>query len=224
MLEKENEMPLSVTEEKTSKGFKNIFQIFNKGAQKQDEGQESLDLDWLATAPYKRIEKSKEAELILADDSVIQFVRIEGTGASSVSLEEQSLIIRYFYTFLSKNKEHFFTEITQFPVNTQPQRNHLQKRLNKLKRVKETDERKILQLEIIKAAQEAKLQRFRQLEENLTNSEYIGWFYAPSKKEMSKLIRRFSQMAADYRMQLSPLTRKEKEQILYQLNNPNTKL
>lgn len=219
----EKVMPLNTTEASQITGLKKVFQIFNRGAQKNNT-EEKLDLDWLSTTPYKRIEKSREAELILVDDSVIQFVRIEGTGASSVSLEEQNLIIRYFYTFLSKNKEHFFTEITQFPVNTQSQRNHIQKRLNKLKRVKETDERKLVQLEIIKSAQEARLQRFVQLEENLTNSEYIGWFYAPSKKEMTKLIRRFSQMAGDYRMQLSPLTRKEKEQILYQLNNPNTKL
>lgn len=220
-----NKMPLNVADKEQSGGAKNIFQIFKKGAKSSGNSEEGkLDLEWLATTPYKRLEHSREAELILSDDSVIQFVRIEGTGASSVSLEEQAQIIRYFYTFLSKNKEHFFTEVTQFPVNTQAQRNHIQKRLNKLKRLKETDERKLLQLEILKAAQEEKLKRFIQLEENLTNSEYIGWFYAPSKKEMTKLIRRFSQMAANYRMQLSPLTRKEKEQILYQLNNPNTKL
>lgn len=217
-------MPLSTTTAEPTQGFQKFFSIFKKGRQREGEIKEKLDLDWLATTPYKRIEHSRESELILTDDSVIQFVRIEGTGASSVSLEEQTQIIQYFYTFLSKNKEHFFTEITQFPVNTQSQRNHLQRRLNKLSRIKETNERKILQLEIIKAALEAKIQRFTELEENLTNSEYIGWFYAPSKKEMTKLIRRFSQMAAEYRMQLSPLTRKEKEQILYQLNNPNTKL
>lgn len=217
-------MPLSTTTVEPTQGFQKFFSIFKKGRQKEGGIKEKLDLDWLETTPYKRIEHSRESELILTDDSVIQFVRIEGTGASSVSLEEQTQIIQYFYTFLSKNKEHFFTEITQFPVNTQSQRNHLQRRLNKLSRIKETDERKILQLEIIKAALEAKIQRFTELEENLTNSEYIGWFYAPSKKEMTKLIRRFSQMAAEYRMQLSPLTRKEKEQILYQLNNPNTKL
>lgn len=216
-------MPLYTQEPKAekNKNFKTLFQFFQKDG---PETKENIDLDWLATTPYKRIERSKEAELILADDSVLQFVRIEGTGASSVSLEEQTLIIQYFYSFLSKNKDHFFTEITQFPVNTQRQRQHLQKRLEKLKRLKVHDERQLLQLEILKTAQEAKLERLRQLEENLTNSEYIGWFYASSKKEMSKMLRQFSQMAVKYRLHLSPLTRKEKEQLLYQLNNPNTKL
>ncbi|WP_407350365.1 hypothetical protein VNN41_09990 [Lactococcus garvieae] len=190
-----------------------------KGSEK-----EKLDLAALAQSPYKRLEHSREAELILADDSVIQFVRIEGTGASSVSLEEQDLIIRYFYTFLSKNKDHFFTEITQFPVNTAPQRNHLKSRLRKLQTSRPKTERQAKQLSLLEDKLRAKIKRFEALEEDLTNSEYIGWFYAENKKEMSKLVRRFAQMAATYRLSLSPLTRREKEQILFQLNNPNTKL
>jgi hypothetical protein len=206
----------------TRRGFPFLLKVFKRGA--PDVGREQLDLDWLAGAPYKRIERSQEAELILKDDSVLQFLRIEGTGASSVSLEEQALIIRYFYSFLSKNKDNFFVEVTQFPVNTSAQRRYLQKRLNKLSRLHEADERKAAQLDILCFTLESKIKRLEELETNLTNSEYIGWFYAPNKKEMSKMIRDFAQMASSYRLQVSPLSRREKEQLLFQLNNPNTKL
>ncbi|MEY8537354.1 hypothetical protein AALM99_02680 [Lactococcus muris] len=173
---------------------------------------------------YKRLNKTKEAELILVDDTVLQMFRIEGTGASSVSYEEQRMILSYFYTFLSKTNEHFTIETTKLPVSTASQVAHLRRKLRNLTSLKPTSERGHLQLEIKKNMIRAKIEKQKELEERLSNIEYLLFLYAETPRELHKKSKQLVSLARSYRFHLSMLNPKEKELVLFQLNNLNTKL
>ena len=190
----------------------------SKLSQKEDktvrkEKKENLT-NFLEQTFYKRLNKTKGAELVLVDDTELQIFRIEGTGASSVSYEEQRMILSYFYTFLSKTNEHFTIETTKLPVSTASQVVHLRQKLQILSSSKITSERGSLQLEI----------KQKDLEERLSNIEYLLFLYGESSKELHKKSEQLVSLARSYRFNLSMLTPKEKELVLFQLNNLNTKL
>jgi len=200
----------------------------SKLSQKEDkavhkEKKENLT-NFLEQTFYKRLNKTKGAELVLVDDTELQIFRIEGTGASSVSYEEQRMILSYFYTFLSKTNEHFTIETTKLPVSTAAQVVHLRQKLQILSSSKITSERGSLQLEIKKNMIRAKIEKQKDLEERLSNIEYLLFLYAESSKELHKKSEQLVSLARSYRFNLSMLTPKEKELVLFQLNNLNTKL
>lgn len=173
---------------------------------------------------YKRLNQTKEGELVLVDDSVIQLFRIEGTGASSVGYEEQRMILSYFYTFLSKTNEHPTIETTKLPVNTTSQVAHLRRKLQILASSKPTTERSRLQLEVKKNQLRKKIEKQKELEQILSNIEYLLYLYAENSKELRDKGKQLVDLAHSYRFNLSRLSSKEKELVLFQLNNPNTKL
>lgn len=189
----------------------------------QKEKKENLT-SFLEQTFYKRLNKTKEAELVLVDDTVLQIFRIEGTGASSVSYEEQRMILSYFYTFLSKTNEHFTIETTKLPVSTASQVTHLRQKLQVLAASKPTSERRNLQLEIKKNMIRAKIDKQKELEDRLSNIEYLLFLYAETFRDLHKKSEQLVGLARSYRFNLSMLTPKEKELVLFQLNNLNTKL
>ncbi|MEY8514917.1 hypothetical protein [Lactococcus taiwanensis] len=199
----------------------NLFPKEDKSVRKAK--QQNLS-NFLEQTFYKRLNKTKEAELVLLDDHVLQMFRIEGTGASSVGYEEQRLILSYFYTFLSKTNEHFTIETTKLPVTTVSQVAHLRRKLQKLSELKPSSEREILQLEIKKNMLRSKLEKQKTLENRLSNIEYLLYLYAETPKALREKCQQLVSLARSYRFNLSMLTPKEKEMVLFQLNNLNTKL
>lgn len=180
--------------------------------------------EWIEFSPYKRISESQEEEIVLKDNTCLQFLRIEGSGASSVSYEEQRTILSYFYTFLSKNTEHYTTEVTNVPLNLQRQIRYKERRLSALNRLSYTNTRQQMQLEILKIALQKKIKQFKMMEEKMTNIEYVLYLFADDAKTLKHSVEAFAQLARGYRFSVSRLTREEKETLLFQLNNMNTKL
>ncbi|CDG04738.1 hypothetical protein [Lactococcus lactis] len=70
----------------------------------------------------------------------------------------------------------------------------------------------------------AKIEKQKDLEERLSNIEYLLFLYGESSKELHKKSEQLVSLARSYRFNLSMLTPKEKELVLFQLNNLNTKL
>ena len=70
----------------------------------------------------------------------------------------------------------------------------------------------------------AKIEKQKDLEERLSNIEYLLFLYGESSKELHKKSEQLVSLARYYRFNLSMLTPKEKELVLFQLNNLNTKL
>lgn len=200
----------------------------SKLSQKEDktvrkEKKENLT-NFLEQTFYKRLNKTKTAELVLIDDTVIQMFRIEGTGASSVGYEEQRIILSYFYTFLSKNNEHLTIETTKLPVSTISQVSHLRKKLQILSQAHPTTERAQLQLEIKKDMLRKKIEKQKSLELLLSNIEYLLYLYGDTAKELREKSEQLVSLARSYRFNMQMLSPKEKELVLFQLNNLNTKL
>lgn len=224
--------PTKVSQPKTSKTFSFVGGLRKKDKSKKTKvnepilSKEQLKLlrEWIEMAPYKRIEKSLQEEIVLKDDTVMDFIRIEGSGASSASYEEQRIILSYFYTFLSKTKEHFTTEVTNVPLNLQVQIQYKNRRLNAALRENPTDSRRQLQLEMRKNILKNKIDRLKATEKEMTNIEYVVYLFADNPKELEQVTKSFMKLGQDYRMTLTRLSREEKEAILFQFNNMNTKL
>lgn len=196
----------------------------NKKRKKENKTDNHTLDEWIEISPYKRIEQSPDEEIVLRDDRVLQLLRIEGTGASAVSYEELQLIINRFYTFISKNNANYSIEVTNVPLNLQKQIRYKKKRLAALERSHPQNEREEAQLKITRMILENKIKKFRKMETELTNTEYVLYLFDEDARQLSVNTQSFIHLAQAYRFNIKRLSRVEKETILFQLNNMNTKL
>jgi hypothetical protein len=148
---------------------------------------------------------------IITKTGYMNIFQVTGKDINAFSASESTMHIEEFIKFLQIYEDDIKVMIMNFPVNTNIQKN------NVMRKLKQTDN------EIFKKILNQKLQELADLEINRSNREFYIEVFSKTKQE--EIEKRLNITRYNSRLFLiNELAFDKKMQILFKLNNQNTKL
>lgn len=174
----------------------------------------------------KAIIDNRQAYLQLIDYGYLQLMEIPGKDLGSLSYNEIRRTIDNFEKWLTDFNTDIQIETTTLPTDTTTQmmdlRHHLS--LVRQERAKYLPEsRRYLQLLDRETILKSELQVEESIQQEIYNTEFILWLFAPTTTELDDLVRK-AKLYGNNDFVPREITRTKKEQIIKQFNNMNEKV
>lgn len=178
--------------------------------------------NWLS---YKGLTQDSHAYLKLIDGTFAEIMAVEGIGLSQLPDSQVSSVTEGFTNFWRHYLEDVTIVTTPFPATTTTQQLYWFKKMETAASAARqvTDER---QKRVWLARQRYSADRIKTakaVEEQLQNQEYMMVFFGPSINELQNLVDTAKQFAGTY-LQLTTMTPKRKELMVFRINNMNVKV
>lgn len=174
----------------------------------------------------KAIIDNRQSYIQLVDYGYLQLMEIPGKDLGSLSYNEIRRTIDNFEKWLTDFNTDIQIETTTLPTNTDTQMMDLRHHLSLVRQEKATllpDSRRYLQLLDRERLLRQELQVEESIQQEVYNTEFILWLFAPTTTELDDLVRKAKSYGNnDFVPQ--DITRIKKEQILKQFNNMNEKV
>ncbi|MBF0786937.1 hypothetical protein IR123_03320 [Streptococcus sp. 19428wC2_LYSM12] len=174
----------------------------------------------------KSIIDNRQAYIQLVDYGYLQLMEIPGKDLGSLSYNEIRRTIDNFEKWLTDFNTDIQIETTTLPTNTDTQIMDLRHHLSLVRQEKAKllpDSRRYLQLLDRERILRQELQVEESIQQEIYNTEFILWLFAPTTSELDDLVRKAKSYGNnDFVPQ--DITRIKKEQILKQFNNMNEKV
>lgn len=195
--------------------------------EKKKDSQEYFDLhSCVELLDVKAIIDNRQAYIQLVDYGYLQLMEIPGKDLGSLSYNEIRRTIENFEKWLTDFNTDIQIETTTLPTNTDTQMMDLRHHLSQVRQEKAKllpDSRRYLQL----ADRERILIDILQVEESIQqeiyNTEFILWLFAPTTTELDELVRK-AKSYGNNDFVPREISRIKKEQIIKQFNNMNEKV
>lgn len=174
----------------------------------------------------KSIIDNRQAYIQLVDYGYLQLMEIPGKDLGSLSYNEIRRTIDNFEKWLTDFNTDIQIETTTLPTNTDTQMMDLRHHLSLVRQEKAKllpDSRRYLQLHDREMILINELQVEESIQQEIYNTEFILWLFAPTMSELDDLVRKAKSYGNnDFVPQ--EITRIKKEQIIKQFNNMNEKV
>ena len=174
----------------------------------------------------KSIIDNRQAYIQLVDYGYLQLMEIPGKDLGSLSYNEIRRTIDNFEKWLTDFNTDIQIETTTLPTNTDTQMMDLRHHLSLVRQEKAKllpDSRRYLQLHDREMILINELQVEESIQQEIYNTEFILWLFAPTTSELDDLVRKAKSYGNnDFVPQ--EITRIKKEQIMKQFNNMNEKV
>ncbi|MDO4667065.1 MAG: hypothetical protein Q4A90_04425 [Streptococcus sp.] len=210
----------------TQPKFHEKRQLGRKQASKNGN-QEYFDLhSCVELLDVKSIIDNRQAYIQLVDYGYLQLMEIPGKDLGSLSYNEIRRTIDNFEKWLTDFNTDIQIETTTLPTNTDTQMMDLRHHLSLVRQEKAKllpDSRRYLQLLDREMILRQELQVEESIQQEIYNTEFILWLFAPTTSELDDLVRKAKSYGNnDFVPQ--DITRIKKEQIIKQFNNMNEKV
>lgn len=153
----------------------------------------------------------REDGILITKDGFIEIYQIASKDIYALNDEEARIHMYYFTRFLRSYIDDIKLVCMNFPVNTYKQQKYIKKKIN------ETDN------ELYKQFLNQKLLEFEFLENHRSNKEYFIMIFIKKEKDINEKISSIKR-SQNIAMKFKEIDKEKKTQILFKLNNPNTKL
>lgn len=174
----------------------------------------------------KAIIDNRQGYIQLVDYGYLQLMEIPGKDLGSLSYNEIRRTIDNFEKWLTDFNTDIQIETTTLPTNTDTQMMDLRHHLSLVRQEKAKllpDSRRYLQLLDRERILRQELQVEESIQQEIYNTEFILWLFAPTTSELDDLVRKAKSYGNnDFVPQ--DITRIKKEQIIKQFNNMNEKV
>ena len=174
----------------------------------------------------KSIIDNRQGYIQLVDYGYLQLMEIPGKDLGSLSYNEIRRTIDNFEKWLTDFNTDIQIETTTLPTNTDTQMMDLRHHLSLVRQEKAKllpDSRRYLQLLDREKILLNELQVEESIQQEIYNTEFILWLFAPTTTELDDLVRKAKSYGNnDFVPQ--EITRIKKEQIMKQFNNMNEKV
>ena len=195
--------------------------------QEKKQSQEYFDLhSCVELLDVKSIINNHQAYIQLVDYGYLQLMEIPGKDLGSLSYNEIRRTIDNFEKWLTDFNTDIQIETTTLPTNTDTQMMDLRHHLSLVRQEKAKllpDSRRYLQLHDREMILINELQVEESIQQEIYNTEFILWLFAPTTSELDDLVRKAKSYGNnDFVPQ--EITRIKKEQIIKQFNNMNEKV
>ncbi|HEO8394874.1 TPA: hypothetical protein VBX43_000923 [Streptococcus agalactiae] len=174
----------------------------------------------------KAIIDNRQAYIQLVDYGYLQLMEIPGKDLGSLSDNEIRRTIDNFEKWLTDFNTDIQIETTTLPTNTDTQMMDLRHHLSLVRQEKAKllpDSRRYMQLLDRERILRQELQVEESIQQEIYNTEFILWLFAPTTTELDELVRKAKSYGNnDFVPQ--EITRVKKEQIIKQFNNMNEKV
>lgn len=174
----------------------------------------------------KSIIDNHQAYIQLVDYGYLQLMEIPGKDLGSLSYNEIKRTIDNFEKWLTDFNTDIQIETTTLPTNTDTQIMDLRHHLSLVRQEKAKllpDSRRYLQLLDRETLLINEIQVEESIQQEIYNTEFILWLFAPTTTELDDLIRK-AKSYGNNDFVPREITRVKKEQILKQFNNMNEKV
>lgn len=174
----------------------------------------------------KRIINNHKAYIELVDYGYLQLMEISGKDLGSLSYNEIQRTLDNFEKWITDFNTNVQIEVTTLPTDTTTQIADLRHHLSLVRQEKaklSPTSRRYQQLADREGLLINDLQVEESIQQEIYNTEFILWLFAPTTSEMDELVRKAKTYGNnDFVPQEISLTKKE--QILKQFNNMNEKV
>lgn len=174
----------------------------------------------------KRIINNHKSYIELVDDGYLQLMEISGKDLGSLSYNEIQRTLDNFEKWITDFNTNVQIEVTTLPTDTTTQIVDLRHHLSLVRQEKaklSPTSRRYQQLADREGLLINDLQVEESIQQEIYNTEFILWLFAPTTSEMDELVRKAKTYGNnDFVPQEISLTKKE--QILKQFNNMNEKV
>lgn len=180
-------------------------------AEKKSKKKEKIPTTYLKIAPIKQIQSlksvgySQETAYLLANDTYAQVYKLNSYDLNLLNYKEKTILINSFSNFLRIQQDDIKIISLMFPVDTSTQQTFWEKKY------------KLAETDMQRSLQSNELRKLKAIESVYKTQSHYLFVYAKSLKDLVEKMQSISQFAdlIDNR----PLSRKDKENLYFQLNN-----
>lgn len=195
--------------------------------QTKEQTQEYFDLhSCVELLDVKKIIQNQKAYIELTDFGYLQFMEIPGKDLGSLSYNEIRRTLDNFEKWLSDFNTDIQVETTTLPTNTDTQIMDLRRHLSLVRQEKGKllpEDRRYHQLLDREEWLLAQIQTEENIQQEIYNTEFILWLFAPTTSELDELVRK-AMTYGNNDFVPQPITMTKKIQIIKQYNNMNEKV
>ncbi|KXT71787.1 hypothetical protein SGADD02_00720 [Streptococcus gallolyticus] len=174
----------------------------------------------------KNIINNHKAYIELVDYGYLQLMEISGKDLGSLSYNEVNRTLDNFEKWITDFNTNVQIEVTTLPTDTTTQIADLRHHLSLVRQEKaklSPTSRRYYQLEDQEQLLHNNMQVEESIQQEIYNTEFILWLFAPTTSEMDELVRKAKTYGNnDFVPQDISITKKE--QIIKQYNNMNEKV
>ena len=174
----------------------------------------------------KNIINNPKAYIELVDYGYLQLMEIPGKDIGSLSYNEIQRTLDNFEKWITDFNTNVQIEVTTLPTDTTPQLADLRHHLSLVRQEKaklSPTSRRYYQLEDREVLLMNDLQVEESIQQEIYNTEFILWLFAPTTSEMDELVRK-AKTYGNNDFVPQEISATKKEQILKQYNNMNEKV
>ncbi|MCC9883408.1 hypothetical protein HK151_01350 [Streptococcus agalactiae] len=211
----------SSTQQETSKRPLGRFQPNKKQSQDYYDLHSSVEL-----LDVKRMINNHKSYIELVNYGYLQLMEISGKDLGSLSYNEINRTLDNFEKWITDFNTNVQIEVTTLPTDTTAQITDLRHHLSLVRQEKaklSPSSRRYRQLEDREQLLNYHLQVEESIQQEMYNTEFILWLFAPTTSEMDDLVRKAKTYGNNDFVPREISTAK-KEQIIKQYNNMNEKV
>lgn len=165
---------------------------------------------FLSVSPYKRIVEMdsntlNETVIQMSNDTYVQIYKYKSYDLNLLNVEEKRILIQQFANFLRIYSDDIKNVSLMFPVNTTEQQHYWMMKYENAK------------TQIQKELSAERLLRLKAIQTHFKTQTHYCYIFSNTVQEMEDKMRSIPQYHS--LIDPKPLTREEKEQLLYRLNN-----
>lgn len=174
----------------------------------------------------KNIINNHKAYIELVDYGYLQLMEISGKDLGSLSYNEVNRTLDNFEKWITDFNTNVQIEVTTLPTDTTTQIADLRHHLSLVRQEKaklSPTSRRYYQLEDRERLLHNNMQVEESIQQEIYNTEFILWLFAPSTSEMDELVRK-AKTYGNNDFVPQDISLAKKEQIIKQYNNMNEKV
>lgn len=174
----------------------------------------------------KNIINNHKAYIELVDYGYLQLMEISGKDLGSLSYNEVNRTLDNFEKWITDFNTNVQIEVTTLPTDTTTQTADLRHHLSLVRQEKaklSPTSRRYRQLEDQERLLHNNMQVEESIQQEIYNTEFILWLFAPSTSEMDELVRK-AKTYGNNDFVPQDISVAKKEQIIKQYNNMNEKV
>ena len=174
----------------------------------------------------KNIINNHKAYIELVDYGYLQLMEISGKDLGSLSYNEVNRTLDNFEKWITDFNTNVQIEVTTLPTDTTTQIADLRHHLSLVRQEKaklSPTSRRYYQLEDRERLLHNNMQVEESIQQEIYNTEFILWLFAPSTSEMDELVRK-AKTYGNNDFVPQDISVAKKEQIIKQYNNMNEKV
>lgn len=174
----------------------------------------------------KNIINNHKAYIELVDYGYLQLMEISGKDLGSLSYNEVNRTLDNFEKWITDFNTNVQIEVTTLPTDTTTQIADLRHHLSLVRQEKaklSPSSRRYYQLEDRERLLHNNMQVEESIQQEIYNTEFILWLFAPSTSEMDELVRK-AKTYGNNDFVPQDISVAKKEQIIKQYNNMNEKV